>query len=194
MRIVAGASGGGGGGGGAVMQCAPSFAVSSLASAPVSALLRRGDPSSTRTCYSSHSCCSAHSRRSGLLLLSARRGRRGRRGESARASKDDEADVNRDAESKNGGEDGTVDWDKAWSSFKKPQKRKSFLKLDMEQYVSRQPKHSNFPLSEEVDPLKRSERSLLGAWTSMKFTYALVVVIVGLVVYMVIIVGPPPHH
>lgn len=183
---------GGSGGGGAVLQCAPSFTVSSLASAPVSALLRRSP--SSKTCYSSRSCCNPHARRIGLLS-SPRRGRRGgRRWESAKASKDDEADVNRDAESQNGGKDETVDWDKAWSSFKKPQKRKSFLKLDMEQYVSRQPKHSNYPLSEEVDPLKKAERSLLGAWTSMKFTYALVMVIVGLVVYMVIIVGPPPPH
>lgn len=188
MRMV----GSCGGTGATVMQCAPSFTVSSRASAPVSAVLRSS--TSSRTLYSSHSCCNLFPRRHGLLLA-PRRGRRGStRFESAKASKEDEADVNRDPESKNGGEDGSVDWDKAWSSFRKPLKRKSFLKVDMEQYVTRQPKHSNYPLSEEVDPLKRSERSLLGAWTSMKFTYALVIVIVGLVVYMVIIVGPPPPH
>ncbi|CAM6087040.1 unnamed protein product [Calypogeia fissa] len=194
---------GGGGGGatgvgvGAVLLCAPSLISSSPVSAPVSALFRSFPSSSSKGLYSSKgSCrfCNPSSIRRGLLL-SLPRGRRGRRFESAWASKEDEADVNRDAPEPNkGGEDGPVDWDKAWSSFKKPQKRKSFLTIDMEKYVSRQPKHSNYPLSEEVDPLRKSERSLLGAWTSMKFTYAFVVVIIGLVVYMVIIVGPPPQH
>ncbi|KAJ7533417.1 hypothetical protein O6H91_13G047900 [Diphasiastrum complanatum] len=62
----------------------------------------------------------------------------------------------------------------------------------MEQYVSRKPTRSNYPLSEEVSSFKKIEKKALDPWTDLKFTYAGVGVIVGLFVYMVIIVGPPP--
>ncbi len=96
------------------------------------------------------------------------------------------------------GRNDPVDWDKAWSNFPKSKMKesgfslKSFLKLDMDQYVSRKPNHSKYPLSEEVDPLRRTERGTLNAWTDPKFTVAGFGVIVGLFLYMVVIVGPPP--
>lgn len=95
------------------------------------------------------------------------------------------------------GEKGPVDWDKAWESFPKPKKRGSFkfdslFKVDMEKYVNRKPTHSKFPLSEEIDPLRKTERAALDVWTDPKFTLAGVGVVVGLFVYMVVIVGPPP--
>ncbi|CAK9877127.1 unnamed protein product [Sphagnum jensenii] len=96
------------------------------------------------------------------------------------------------------GKNDPVDWDKAWSNFPKSKMKesgfslKSFLKLDMDQYVSRKPNHSKYPLSEEVDPLRRTERGTLNAWTDPKFTVAGFGVIVGLFLYMVVIVGPPP--
>ncbi|CAI5462837.1 unnamed protein product [Closterium sp. Yama58-4] len=61
----------------------------------------------------------------------------------------------------------------------------------MEQYVSRQPQRADYPLSEEVDPLKVTEKRVLRVWTDQRFTYAGFGVIVGLFVYMVAIVGPP---
>ena len=93
-------------------------------------------------------------------------------------------------------EKGPVDWDKAWESFPKPKKRNLFnllslFNLDMEQYVNRRPTHSNFPLSEETDPMRKTERQALNAWTDSKFTLAGLGVVVGLFVYMVVIVGPP---
>lgn len=87
-----------------------------------------------------------------------------------------------------------MDWDKAWTKFSSPEKKKSFLNIDMEQYVSRRPEHSNYPLSEEVDPMRKSEKSALGFWTTPQFTYVMAGVIVGLFIYMVIIVGPPPSR
>ncbi|KAG0615955.1 hypothetical protein M758_5G079300 [Ceratodon purpureus] len=98
---------------------------------------------------------------------------------------------------KNEGEKGSVDWDKAWESFPKPKKQNPFnlfslFNLDMEQYVNRRPTHSNFPLSEETDPMRKTERQALNAWTDSKFTLAGLGVVVGLFVYMVVVVGPPP--
>ncbi|KAI3929004.1 hypothetical protein MKX01_029533 [Papaver californicum] len=46
--------------------------------------------------------------------------------------------------------------------------------------VSWNPNRSNFPLSEEVDPIKRAERSNLMLWTSLKFTLAGAIVVVTL--------------
>ena len=91
----------------------------------------------------------------------------------------------------------SVDWDKAWESFPKPKKRNRFsiqslFNLDMEKYVNRRPTHSRFPLSEETDPMRKTERAALDFWTDPKFTLAGVGVVVGLFVYMVVIVGPPP--
>lgn len=95
------------------------------------------------------------------------------------------------------GEKRSVDWDKAWESFPKPKKRNRFsiqslFNLDMEKYVNRRPTHSRFPLSEETDPMRKTERAALDFWTDPKFTLAGVGVVVGLFVYMVVIVGPPP--
>lgn len=61
----------------------------------------------------------------------------------------------------------------------------------MEQYVSRDPR-SEYPLSEEVDPLKLTEKRVLNVWTDTRFTYAGFGVLAGLFVYMVVLVGPPP--
>lgn len=103
-----------------------------------------------------------------------------------------------DDQDKNEGKKGSVDWDKAWESFPKPKKQNPWtnllksLNIDMEQYVNRRPTHSNFPLSEETDPMRKTERKALDAWTDPKFTLAGVGVVVGLFVYMVVIVGPPP--
>jgi hypothetical protein len=103
-----------------------------------------------------------------------------------------------DDKDKNEGKKGSVDWDKAWESFPKPKKQNPWtnllksLNIDMEQYVNRRPTHSNFPLSEETDPMRKTERKALDAWTDPKFTLAGVGVVVGLFVYMVVIVGPPP--
>lgn len=84
-----------------------------------------------------------------------------------------------------------ANWDVAWRAFKKQQK-KSGLLSGMEQYVSRSPQMSNYPLSEEVDPLRRTEKVALDVWTHPKFTYAGFGVIMGLFVFMAVIVGPPP--
>lgn len=105
-----------------------------------------------------------------------------------------------DKNNKNEGEKGSVDWDKAWESFPKPKIQSknpfksllSMFNINMEQYVNRRPTHSRFPLSEEVDPTRKTERRALDAWTDPKFTYAGVGVVVGLFVYMVVVVGPPP--
>jgi hypothetical protein len=70
--------------------------------------------------------------------------------------------------------------------------RKKGLFSNMEQYVSRSPSQADYPLSEEIDPLKRSERQLLSAWTNPRFTYAGFGVVAILFVYMAVIVGPPP--
>lgn len=72
-------------------------------------------------------------------------------------------------------------------------KKKPFLSMfDMEKYVTRGPQQSNYPLSEEIDPLKRTERATLRFWTDAKFTLAGFGVILGLFIYMVVIVGAPP--
>ncbi|GJP47058.1 hypothetical protein CLOM_g6288 [Closterium sp. NIES-68] len=61
----------------------------------------------------------------------------------------------------------------------------------MEQYVSREPQRADYPLSEEVDPLRVTEKRVLRVWTDARFTYAGFGVIVGLFVYMIAVVGPP---
>ncbi|KAF9680323.1 hypothetical protein SADUNF_Sadunf06G0109200 [Salix dunnii] len=44
-------------------------------------------------------------------------------------------------------------------------------------YVTWNPSRSNYPLSEEVDPIKRTERSDLRLWTSPEFTLAGAIII-----------------
>ncbi|GER43486.1 hypothetical protein STAS_20335 [Striga asiatica] len=88
---------------------------------------------------------------------------------------------------KNGGGDGgdskgdkySMDWDKAWSSFKKQGKKTLFSNFSPDKYVSWNPKRSEYPLSEEIDPIKRTERSNLMLWTSPRFTLAGAIVIVS---------------
>ncbi|GAB4824857.1 hypothetical protein Ancab_007726 [Ancistrocladus abbreviatus] len=71
------------------------------------------------------------------------------------------------------------DWDKAWSNFRK-QGRKTTSKISPSKYVSWNPRPSNYPPSEEIDPIKRTERSNLMLWTSQTFTLAVAVAIVTL--------------
>ncbi|KVI09520.1 uncharacterized protein LOC112523059 [Cynara cardunculus var. scolymus] len=81
----------------------------------------------------------------------------------------------------------TTDWDKAWSSFKKQGKKSLFSQFTPNKYVSWNPRRSNYPLSEEVDPIKRAERSNLKLWTSPGFTLGGAIVIVTfLLIYTIL--------
>ncbi|XP_058098292.1 uncharacterized protein LOC131243161 isoform X1 [Magnolia sinica] len=73
-----------------------------------------------------------------------------------------------------------TDWDKAWSSFRKQGKKTLFSRFTPDKYVSWNPRRSEYPLSEEVDPIKRTERSNLMLWTSPKFTLAGAIVVVSM--------------
>lgn len=75
------------------------------------------------------------------------------------------------------GDKSSTDWDKAWSKFKKQGGKKPFSKFS-DKYVSWNPKRSEFPLSEEVDPIKRTERSNLSFWNSPTFTLGGAIIIV----------------
>ncbi|KAJ4704822.1 2,3-bisphosphoglycerate-independent phosphoglycerate mutase [Melia azedarach] len=66
----------------------------------------------------------------------------------------------------NKGDKFSTDWDKAWSNFRKQGKKSLFSQFNPDKYVSWNPRRSNYPLSEEVDPIKRTERSNLMLWTS----------------------------
>ncbi|XP_011627396.1 uncharacterized protein LOC105421514 [Amborella trichopoda] len=79
------------------------------------------------------------------------------------------------------------DWDKAWSSFKKQGKKTFFSQFNPEKYVSRNPSRSEYPLLEEVDPIKRSERANLRAWTSTTFTLGGAVVLVSVLLLYTIL-------
>ncbi|CAL5193994.1 unnamed protein product [Lathyrus oleraceus] len=81
-------------------------------------------------------------------------------------SKRDESQRNSD----NKGDKSSTDWDKAWSKFKKQGKKTLFSNFSADKYVSWNPRRSDFPLSEEVDPIKRTERSNLKFWNSPTFT------------------------
>ncbi|KAL9268403.1 hypothetical protein AKJ16_DCAP11715 [Drosera capensis] len=63
--------------------------------------------------------------------------------------------------------DNSSDWDKAWSNFKKRGRKTLSSKFSLDKYVTWNPRPSNYPLSEEVDPIKRTERSNLYLWTSL---------------------------
>ncbi|XP_071734772.1 uncharacterized protein [Rutidosis leptorrhynchoides] len=81
----------------------------------------------------------------------------------------------------------STDWDKAWSSFKKQGKKSLFSQFTPNKYVTWNPRRSNFPLSEEVDPIKRAERSNLSLWTGPGFTLGGAIVIVTfLLVYTIL--------
>ncbi|KAL6133332.1 hypothetical protein ACLB2K_065569 [Fragaria x ananassa] len=84
----------------------------------------------------------------------------------------------------------STDWDKAWSNIKKQKKNKKgfFSQFSPNKYVTWDPRPSDYPLSEEVDPIKRTERSNLMLWTSPRFTLAGAIVIVTfLLVYTIIV-------
>ncbi|KAF4400870.1 hypothetical protein G4B88_004413 [Cannabis sativa] len=83
----------------------------------------------------------------------------------------------------------SMDWDKAWSSFRKQggKKKSLFSQFSPNKYVSWNPRRSNYPLSEEVDPIKRAERSNLMLWTSPGFTLAGAIVLVTfLLIYTIL--------
>ncbi|CAF2157235.1 uncharacterized protein LOC108869040 [Brassica rapa] len=82
-------------------------------------------------------------------------------------------------ENNNGDNRSSRDWDKAWKSFKKQSKKTFFSQFNVDKYVTWNPPRSEFPLSEEVDPIKRTERSNLMLWTSPKFTLVGAIVIVS---------------
>lgn len=75
------------------------------------------------------------------------------------------------------GDKSSRDWDKAWSKFKNQGGKKAFSKFS-DKYVSWNPRRSEFPLSEEVDPIKRTERSNLEFWNSPTFTLGGAIIIV----------------
>ncbi|KAE9621843.1 hypothetical protein Lal_00032414 [Lupinus albus] len=77
----------------------------------------------------------------------------------------------------NNGDKSSRDWDKAWSNFKKQGRKTLFSQFSPNKYVSWNPKRSDFPLSEEVDPIKRTERINLNFWTSPTFTLVLAILI-----------------
>ncbi|KAK8919241.1 hypothetical protein KSP39_PZI021223 [Platanthera zijinensis] len=78
-----------------------------------------------------------------------------------------------------GGDRQSVDWDKAWSSFRKRGKNSLFSRLKLDKYVSWNPRRSEYPLSEETDPIKRAERSNLELWTSPGFTLVGAILVVS---------------
>ncbi|KAK7337021.1 hypothetical protein VNO77_17579 [Canavalia gladiata] len=81
-------------------------------------------------------------------------------------------------ESQLNGDNNNKDWDKAWSNFKKQGSKRPLSKFSPDKYVSWNPRRSEFPLSEEVDPIKRTERSNLNFWNSPTFTLGGAVIIV----------------
>ncbi|KAL8508876.1 hypothetical protein ACS0TY_016182 [Phlomoides rotata] len=88
---------------------------------------------------------------------------------------------------KNNGDKFSTDWDTAWSSFKKKGKKTLFSDFSPNKYVSWNPRRSEFPLSEEVDPIKRTERSNLKIWTSTTFTlFGAVIIVTSLLVYTIL--------
>ncbi|KAH7667671.1 hypothetical protein IHE45_12G074700 [Dioscorea alata] len=108
-----------------------------------------------------------------------------------RCSKDGSS--SRDNGKNDNGDETSRDWDKAWSSFRnqgkksamrKKAKKSLFSQFNADKYVSWNPRRSEYPLSEEIDPIKRTERSNLKLWTSPQFTLAgAIVVVTMLIVY-----------
>ncbi|KAK1321197.1 hypothetical protein QJS10_CPA03g01327 [Acorus calamus] len=85
------------------------------------------------------------------------------------------------------GKNSNQDWDKAWSNFQKKGKKTLFSQFNPNKYVSWNPRRSEYPLSEEVDPIKRTERSNLTLWTSPQFTLAgAIIVVTTLLIYTII--------
>lgn len=88
------------------------------------------------------------------------------------------------------GNKSSLDWDKAWSSFKKQGKKTFFSQFSPNKYVSWNPRRSEYPLSEEVDPIKRTERSNLKFWTSSEFTLGGAVVLVTFLLLYTLLAPP----
>ncbi|THU53639.1 hypothetical protein C4D60_Mb10t16570 [Musa balbisiana] len=74
----------------------------------------------------------------------------------------------------------STDWDKAWTKCRKQGKKSMFSEFKPDKYVSWNPRHPDYPLSKEVDPIKRTERSNLMLWTSPRFTLAGAIVMVSM--------------
>ncbi|CAN6471029.1 unnamed protein product [Victoria cruziana] len=101
---------------------------------------------------------------------------------SPRSSKNDSGD------SSEMGDKPTTDWDRAWAAFKKGGKKKSiFSQFTPNKYVTWNPRPSDYPVSEEIDPIKRTEKSNLMLWTSPKFTLVLASIIVTLLLIYTIL-------
>ena len=84
----------------------------------------------------------------------------------------------------------STDWDKAWASFKNKGKRTLFSDFSPNKYVTWNPRRSEYPLSEEVDPIKRTERSNLMLWTSPQFTLVgAIIIVLTLLIYTLVV--PP---
>jgi hypothetical protein len=86
-----------------------------------------------------------------------------------------------------------TNWDGAWSSFKKSiqggQKQ-------MESYVER-PKARpppKFARSQKEDETRKIENSALNIWTDERFFKVGLAVLGLFLVYIVIVIGPPPPH
>ncbi|XP_074312101.1 uncharacterized protein LOC141647703 [Silene latifolia] len=87
----------------------------------------------------------------------------------------------------NTGDKFSTDWDKAWTRFKKQSKKSLFSQFSPNKYVSWNPRRSNYPLSEEVDPIKRTEKSNLMLWTSPKFTlFGAIIIVSFLLIYTIL--------
>lgn len=81
----------------------------------------------------------------------------------------------------------STDWDKAWTRFRKQGQKTLFSQFSPDKYVTWNPRRSDYPLSEEVDPIKRTEKSNLMLWTSPRFTLVGAIVIVTfLLVYTIL--------
>ncbi|CAM0872633.1 unnamed protein product [Alopecurus aequalis] len=86
------------------------------------------------------------------------------------------------------GDTSSTDWDKAWSTFKKKGKKTLFSDFSPNKYVTWNPPRSDYPLSEEVDPIKRAERSNLMLWTSPRFTLVgAIIIVLALLIYTLVV-------
>ncbi|KAG9453304.1 hypothetical protein H6P81_006208 [Aristolochia fimbriata] len=96
-----------------------------------------------------------------------------------------------DPKNDNKGDRSSTDWDKAWSSFRKQAKKKSPSRFSPDKYVTWNPRRSEYPLSEEIDPIKRTERSNLELWTSPQFTLVGAILVVTLLLIYTLLAPPP---
>ena len=90
------------------------------------------------------------------------------------------------------GNEKPTDWDKAWAKFKRSSKKSLFSsKFNVDKYVTWNPRRSEYPLSEEVDPIRKTERSNLNVWTSPQFTLFGAIIIVSFLLLYTILAPPP---